>query len=145
MCIRDRVSTQSTWGRFSHIALKKYTQFFPSLLVEERRDLKDYLYQMLLNKGTGEKALPYVLSPGGYGVDPLLPYLPSLKMPTTIFFGGRDWMYQAPETEPSLDTISPYIKLTIIKDASHQACLDVPETIASEILKDMEQSKNLTF
>jgi len=50
-----------SFGRVSSIALNRYTKMFKKLTEDERLDLKEYLFQILMKPGTGELAMSYVL------------------------------------------------------------------------------------
>eukprot|EP01022_Parablepharisma_sp_SALTPOND_P018619 TRINITY_DN306_c0_g1_i1.p1 TRINITY_DN306_c0_g1~~TRINITY_DN306_c0_g1_i1.p1 ORF type:complete len:213 (+),score=3.86 TRINITY_DN306_c0_g1_i1:469-1107(+) len=79
-------------GRTSSLLLKQYVNWFSLSSEEERSDVREYLYHLLMKEGTGELAMPYILLPGAYGVDPLINTLNQLKVPITVFFGTNDWM-----------------------------------------------------
>eukprot|EP00826_Nyctotherus_ovalis_P060147 TRINITY_DN8415_c0_g1_i11.p1 TRINITY_DN8415_c0_g1~~TRINITY_DN8415_c0_g1_i11.p1 ORF type:complete len:285 (-),score=56.86 TRINITY_DN8415_c0_g1_i11:108-962(-) len=128
------------FGRVASIALKKYVKMFGSLSDDERSDLKEYLYQILMKPGTGELALAYVLEKGAYGVDSLEKYLLEFKMPVSVYFGDNDWMAKG---KPKDFGVNPYylknewIREKEIKAAGHHICLDNPEELVDSILEHL--------
>eukprot|EP01022_Parablepharisma_sp_SALTPOND_P018621 TRINITY_DN306_c0_g1_i3.p2 TRINITY_DN306_c0_g1~~TRINITY_DN306_c0_g1_i3.p2 ORF type:complete len:128 (+),score=5.01 TRINITY_DN306_c0_g1_i3:733-1116(+) len=79
-------------GRAAGLVLKAFLNWFTILSEDEKSDVYQYMYHILMKGGTGELAMPYILLPGAYGVDPLINTLNQLKVPITVFFGTNDWM-----------------------------------------------------
>jgi len=50
-----------SFGRVSSVVLNQYIKKFKKLTEDERSELKEYLFQILMKPGTGELAMPYVL------------------------------------------------------------------------------------
>jgi len=51
------------FGRTSSLLLNTYINFFPSLSDQEKSDMKEFLFHVLMKPGTGELAMPYFLTP----------------------------------------------------------------------------------
>eukprot|EP00826_Nyctotherus_ovalis_P029877 TRINITY_DN2369_c0_g3_i5.p1 TRINITY_DN2369_c0_g3~~TRINITY_DN2369_c0_g3_i5.p1 ORF type:complete len:219 (-),score=37.57 TRINITY_DN2369_c0_g3_i5:155-811(-) len=131
-----------TLGRVSSIGLKSYVNIFGKLQEDERADLREYLFHILMKPGTGEVAMGYVLERGAFGVDPLLAYLHEFKFPVSIYFGDKDWMAR---TKPKDFGENPYylknswVKEEIIKDAGHHICLDNPDDLIESISNNLKE------
>eukprot|EP01022_Parablepharisma_sp_SALTPOND_P017646 TRINITY_DN2858_c0_g1_i3.p1 TRINITY_DN2858_c0_g1~~TRINITY_DN2858_c0_g1_i3.p1 ORF type:complete len:305 (+),score=21.18 TRINITY_DN2858_c0_g1_i3:1100-2014(+) len=135
------------FGRSSIFVLKSYVNWFPALQEQEKADMKEYLFHILMKPGTGELAMPYLLHPvyyakskefeqGAYGVNPLAKTLNELKIPVSVFFGTRDWMASRTPSGANLDE-NPHIKQRMIEDASHHIYLDKPDELINAILEDL--------
>jgi len=124
------------FGPFATLLLNIYMRFYGSLTKSERKDVKRYIFQILMKPGTGEYAMTHFLHPGAYGIDPLEKTLNKLNIPISIYYGTRDWV--AATTPPDAQLTNPMIRQRKIKDASHQICTDKPKEIVEKILEDLE-------
>jgi len=50
-----------TVGRPSIFALERYMGLYKNLHADERLVIRDYIYQLLVNEGTGDLCLPYII------------------------------------------------------------------------------------
>lgn len=65
--------------------------------------------------------------------------LNAMTIPVKIFFGARDWVYEA--KRPGVGLANPKVKEIIIKDASHQIQLDNSEDLVKEMLNDVLEKR----
>lgn len=122
-------------GPLSVLLLNTYVSLYPSLTKEEKRDVRKYLFQIVMKPGTGEYAMAYFLYPGGYGVNPLEKTLDEIKVPVSVYYGTRDWV--AATVPPDMRLNNPMVKVRRIKDASHQICTDKPKELVEKMLEDL--------
>jgi cardiolipin-specific phospholipase len=129
------------FGPFAAVLLNVYMGFYVSLSKPERKDVKRYMFQILMKPGTGEYAMTYFLHQGAYGIDPLEKTLNELNVPISIYYGTRDWV--AATTPANANLTNPLIRQRRIKDASHQICTDKPKEIVERIVEDLETKPEL--
>jgi len=61
-----------------------------------------------------------------------------MKIPITIFFGERDWMYSRAPLNSNFDA-NPLIKQRIIENASHHIYLDNPYDLVNGLMEDIQR------
>lgn len=124
------------FGPLAGLLLNSYVGYYASLTKAEKKDVKKYLFQILMKPGTGEYAMTYFLHPGAYGIEPLEKTLNELQVPISIYFGTRDWV--AASTPPNAHLMNPFIRQSQIKDATHQICTDKPKELIEKIVEDLK-------
>lgn len=127
-------------GRVAILGLGRYVSMFKDLQEDEKLDLKEYMFQILMKPGTGELALGYLLEKGAYGVDSSDKYLNALRLPVSIFFGEKDWMASRTPSDAHLE--NSWIKQKTIKEAGHHIYFDNTKDLLEGILQNLAEITN---
>ena len=156
--------TKFAWGVFSpfavarklsHCRMKKILTSYvrrhqPGQTEEENVAMENYLFQILLRKGTSEYAL---FRQFDFGLNAYKPLSGDDKLggnvsfPVSIVFGDRDWMDSRGATKIILN--NKFFKagasnLYILKKSGHQMAIDQPIQLAKIIIEDvLGISKNI--
>lgn len=100
--------------------LEKYIQSrLNSIPIGHRQVFKEYLLGIFLSPGSGEYAVPAMLSSGGFGRKPLTDRIEGLKIPVTFVYGDRDWMDKKAAYEIQSKQLVKEVKVEILKESSH--------------------------
>ena len=59
---------------------------------EERDAVKNLIHQMVMRSCSSEVAITMILKFGAYAREPLVNFLPKLKMKVAFLYGDQDWM-----------------------------------------------------
>ncbi len=124
-------------GRATHMFLSLYIKTYPQLSPEERKYLEKLIFYIHAGVISGDRCMPYILQHGGFGYDPLVSYLPQLKMYTTITFGEYDWVRLS--TAENLEMYNPRIRQRIIKGSTHTPNFDAPKLLYDYISTDLNE------
>ena len=114
----------------------------PRRLDDEDCDcLSDYLYHITVDRPSGEFALNALLMPvthaehaGIYARRPLAPNLADLKVPVTLIYGDRDWMFH-PQVHDLVEEHSHKASLSFVRDAGHHVYFDNPKEFNAELTR----------
>jgi cardiolipin-specific phospholipase len=90
---------------------------------EERRVLGRYLYQISVNRGSGEYALAALLAPGAWARDPLHSHLRNIQMPTVFLYGKNDWM-DSRHAEAAAAQMNVPCRIESLEEADHHLYID---------------------
>jgi cardiolipin-specific phospholipase len=129
-----------TVGPYGPSLVGKYTSArFKYLELEEKDKLRDYLYHISAQKGSGEYALSRLLIPGAFAKWPIGKRLEKLPMGVTFIYGKQDWMdYQ--HAEKALKNHTTRLgdrKIMVVDKAGHHLYLDNPDGFNHALLQDL--------
>ena len=103
--------------------------------------LSDYLYHITVDRPSGEFALNALLMPvthaehaGIYARRPLAPNLADLKVPVTLIYGDRDWMFH-PQVHDLVEEHSHKASLSFVRDVGHHVYFDNPKEFNAELTR----------
>ncbi|KAJ3161763.1 hypothetical protein HDU86_006534 [Geranomyces michiganensis] len=123
------------WG--PGLVHKYTTRRFSYLDDAENADLRDYIYHISAQPGSGEFALARLLLPGAWARIPLYDRLAKLQMPTTFLYGASDWMdyRSAVAAAPAMRVPTTVAR---VADSGHHLYLDNPQAFNNAIIAELE-------
>ncbi|KAJ3157275.1 hypothetical protein HDU89_002687 [Geranomyces variabilis] len=123
------------WG--PGLVHKYTTRRFGYLDDAENADLRDYIYHISAQPGSGEFALARLLLPGAWARIPLHDRLAKLQMPTTFLYGASDWMdyRSALAAAPAMRVPTTIAR---VAESGHHLYLDNPQAFNNAVIAELE-------
>ncbi|KAG8841917.1 hypothetical protein FRB96_006640 [Tulasnella sp. 330] len=116
---------------------------FKALPAEDIPSLMDYIYHILLAKGSGEYSISHILAPGAYARLPLIDRIDKVTVPTTFVYGDRDWM-DSKGGDKSVERMraagNHAVRNVVIPDAGHHVYLDNPKAMDELLVEELNKT-----